>query len=278
MLRTLENLCESTINATDGPIGRVKDLFVDDETWVVRYLVVDTGGWLSNKKVLISPIAVGEPNWAKEQVHVSITQEQVKNSPDIDTEKPVTRQHELEYSKYYGYPIYWGSTGLWGYGMFPSIMQPAYEGPQSQQVIPELMPHVQTLADESLEPDAVGDSHLRSSKVIAGYHIHANDGDIGHVCGMLIDDTSWAVRYLIVNTSNWWGGHKLLIAPPWIKDVSWADRAVSVDLTRQAVKDAPVYNPEETLARDSEARLYQHYGHDGYWAESDKHDTDTTGI
>ncbi|QCB45552.1 PRC-barrel domain-containing protein [Hydrogenophaga sp. PAMC20947] len=278
MLRTLEDLCKCTIGATDGPIGRVRDLYLDDEAWVVRYLVIDTDGWLTNKKVLISPISVGEPNWAEQELHVSISREQVRNSPDVDTEKPVTRQHELEYSSYYGYPIYWGSAGLWGYGLYPSLMQPAYERPESQQATPELAPNVQTPPDESPVTDADGDAHLRSSRAMTGYHIHATDGDIGHVCGMLIDDKTWAVRYLIVNTSNWWVGHKMLVAPPWIKAVSWENQSISVDLTRQAVMDAPVYNPAETLAHDSEARLYQHYGRDGYWAQSDKRKTGKSRI
>ena len=120
MLRTMNDLEGYAIRATDGTIGHVKDFYFDDETWVIRYLVVDTGTWLSSRKVLISPVAIGHPNWAEKVLPVSITKEQVKNSPDIDTEKPVSRQHEIRYLGYYGYPYYWGGTGLWGGGLYPT--------------------------------------------------------------------------------------------------------------------------------------------------------------
>ncbi|MEO6623250.1 MAG: PRC-barrel domain-containing protein, partial [Burkholderiaceae bacterium] len=128
MLRNLKELHDYAIGATDGEIGHVKDLYLDDHAWVVRYLVVETGGWLSGRKVLISPMAIGKPNWAGRSLPVSITKEQVKNSPGVDTDKPVTRQHELEYSGYYGYPYYWGGGGFWGGGMYPGLMLAGYGG------------------------------------------------------------------------------------------------------------------------------------------------------
>ena len=100
----------------------MKDFYFDDLAWVVRYLVVETGSWLSSRKVLISPIAIGHPDWAERVLPVSITKEQVKNSPDIDTDKPVSRQHEMQYLGYYGYPSYWGGAGLWGSGAYPGAM------------------------------------------------------------------------------------------------------------------------------------------------------------
>lgn len=276
MLRTLKELHDYTIDANDGPIGQVKDLFLDDEAWVVRYLVVETGGWLFGKRVLISPMAIGKPNWAERLLPVSITKEQVKSSPDVDTEKPVTRQHELAYSGYYGYPYYWGGGGFWGGGMYPGMMVPGYGGVGSPQAIQEGSQNARARAEEARDADA--DPHLRSCKAITGYHIHASDGDIGHVSGLLIDDETWAVRYLIVDTSNWWLGHQMLVAPQWIESVSWGDRTVSVKLTRQAVKDAPVFDPTGTLTREDETRLHEHYGRSGYWADEDKSVTDATHV
>jgi hypothetical protein len=270
MLRTLKELHDYTIGADDGAIGHVKDLFLDDKAWVVRYLVVDTGGWLFGRKVLISPMAIGKPNWAGRLLPVSITKEQVKNSPDVDTEKPVTRQHELEFSGYYGYPYYWGGGGYWGGGMYPGMMLAGYGGFGSPRAIRE--------ASSDPSRDAHVDPHLRSCKAITGYHIHASDGEIGHVCGMLIDDETWAVRYLIVDTSNWWVGHQMLVAPQWIEGVSWAGGTVSVKLTRQAVKDAPAFDPVGTLTREDEARLHEHYGRSGYWATQDELPTEATRV
>jgi len=279
MLRTLEELYDYTIGASDGVIGHVKDLFLDDKAWVVRYLVVDTGGWLSSRKVLISPMAIGKPDWAGQLLPVSITKEQVKNSPDVDTDMPVTRQHELEYSGYYGYPYYWGGGGYWGGGMVPGMMLAGYGGFGSPQAIREETQNARSRADQARDArDSHADTHLRSCKAITGYHIHASDGEIGHVCGMLIDDETWAVRYLIVDTSNWWVGHQMLVAPQWTEGVSWEEETVSVKLTRQEVKDAPVFEPTGTLTREDEARLHEHYGRSGYWAAEDKPDTAATHV
>jgi hypothetical protein len=112
-----------------------------------------------------------------------------------------------------------------------------------------------------------GDPHLRSCKEVMQYHIDAIDGDIGHVQSMLVDEETWAIRYLIVNTSNWWLGHQVLIAPQWIQNVSWPDARVAVDLTRQAVKDAPPYDSVGRLERKQEAGIYEHYRRAGYWTD-----------
>jgi uncharacterized protein YrrD len=237
MLRSMNDLEGYAIRATDGTIGHVKDFYFDDQAWVIRYLVVDTGTWLSSRKVLISPIAIGRPDWAEQVLPVSITKEQVKNSPDVDTDKPVSRQHEIDYFGYYGYPFYWGGAGIWGGGLYPDMMMPDYVGfestPQGEDQEGEGAHAAQHQHD---------DPHLRSCKAVMDYHIEATDGDIGHVQGMLVDEETWAIQYLIVNTSNWWLGHQVLIAPQWIKDVSWSDATVSLNLTRQAVKEAPLYN------------------------------------
>lgn len=266
MLRTMNDLEGYAIHATDGIIGHVTDLYFDDEAWVIRYLVVDTGTWLLSRKVLISPIAIGHPNWTEKILPVSITKEQVKNSPDIDTERPVSRQHEMQYLGYYGYLNYWGGSNFWGGGAYPYTMMPGYEGlvatPQADR--PEEM---ETLARDEAARHQNDDLHLRSCKEVVGYHIKADDGDIGHVQGLLVDEETWAIRYLIVNTSNWWLGHEVLIAPQWIQDVTWPEATVSVNLTRQAVQDAPPYNSAEQLTREQELDIFKHYGRTAYWAD-----------
>jgi len=269
MLRNLKELHDYTIGAVDGVIGHVRDLYLDDQAWIVRYLVVETGGWLSGRKVLISPMAVGKPDWAGRLLPLSITMEQVKNSPDVDADKPVTRQHERMYSSYYGYPYYWGGMGYWGAGMYPNMM---LSGNQARGAPQTLQQEAEAARDTNADP------HLRSCAALTGYYIHASDGDIGHVSGMLIDDQTWAVRYLIVDTSNWWMGHQMLVAAPWIEGVCWADQTVSVDLTRQAIKDAPVFDPSSTLARDHEVLLHQHYGRRGYWAPGEKRVTEGSHV
>ena len=265
MLRSVKDLEGYAVGATDGAIGHVKDFYFDDRAWVVRYLVVDAGSWLSSRKVLISPIAIGSPDWTERLLPVRLTKDQVKGSPDIDTDKPISRQHEMAYSTYYGYPNYWDGAGYWGGGMVPNLTLPDEGGFGSPRAIRQESENAYAMAD--IERGEGGDPHLRSCREVMKYHIHATDGDIGHVDGMLVDDQTWAIRYLIVNTGNWWLGHQLLIAPQWIERVSWFDAKVFVKMSRQAIKDAPAYDPVAQLERFEEAALYEHYGQRRYWTD-----------
>jgi hypothetical protein len=234
LLRTTNDLIGCEISATDGHIGRVKDSYFDDESWAVRYLVVDTGTWLSSRKVLIPPSVTGTPNWAKQLLSVGMTRQQVEDSPNIDTDRPVSRQHERTLLKHYDYPCYWNGS--------------------------------EPLDDAAAIHD---DHHLRSSEAIAKYRILATDGELGHVASLLFDE-NWKIRYVIANTSEWWLGHEVLIAPQWIKDVSWDDRTVAVSLTRDAVKHSPPYHARTQLDRDEEIKLHSHHRRPGYWASEVK--------
>lgn len=272
MLRSMHDLEDYAIRATDGAIGQVKDFYFDDEAWVIRYLIVETGTWLASRKVLISPIAIGLPNWTDRVLPVSITKAQVQNSPGIDTDIPISRQLELQYLGYFGYPYYWGGSGLWGGGAYPGMMMPGYAGFISIPAA-DLTEAEQAYAQAEAVLHQDDDPHLRSCKSVINYHIQATDGDIGHVAGLLVDEETWAVRYMIVDTSNWWLDHQVLIAPQWIRDVNWFDATVAVNLTRQLVQDAPLYNSSVQLDRKQEANIYKHYGHPGYWVAEVKSET-----
>jgi hypothetical protein len=264
MLRSLQTLQNYTMGASDGDIGHVTDLYFDDQAWVVRYLVVQTGPWLTDRKVLISPFSVGVPDAAHERLPVRISREQVKNSPDIDTEQPVSRQHETQYSDYYGYPYYWGGDGMWGDGLYyPAMMVPRLAGSPKAQAVEAEVAAVYARAEAERLQDA--DPHLRSCTAVVGYHLQASDGDLGHVQGMLVDEETWAIRYLVVDTSNWWVGHQVLIAPQWITEINWAESKVHVNLTQQAIKDSPRFESSETLNRAHEADLYRYYDRPTYW-------------
>ncbi len=265
MLRSVKTLEEYAIQATDGPIGQVKDLYFDDARWVIRYLVVDTGTWLSSREVLITPWALNKPNWPDRLLPVSITREQVKNSPDIDTHQPVSRQNEMQVLGYYGYPSYWDGTNLWGDGPSPYAMAVGYDGQRLDRAERNREQEATLAADRLRHRN--DDPHLRSCNAVQGYHLHASDGDIGHVAGFLVDEDSWAIRYLIVKTTNWWVGHEVLIAPLWITAVHWPDQSVSVDLTREAIRQAPVYDDTAVLDHAWEARLYAHHGRPLVWPD-----------
>jgi hypothetical protein len=258
MIRSVKHLKAFTIEATDGPIGSLKDLYFDDERWAVRYAVIDTGKWLPGRRVLISPYSVRQLEWGEQRMLLSISREQVKGSPEIDTDKPVSRQHEAAYLQYYGYPHYWGHAGLWA--TFPQPMLPSAE---------HLAMGKAAAAAEQDTAAVTGDSHLRSIAEVTGYLIRASDGELGHVDDFLIDDLSWAVRYLVVDTSNWWFGKHVLAVPSWIDRIDWPSRMVDIRLTRQALKTAPPYDRAEHVSRQWEAAYHQHLQQPGYWRDED---------
>jgi hypothetical protein len=251
MLRNTKDLHAFTIRATDGELGTVDQLYFDDETWAIRYLTVETGGWLGGRPVLISPISVIHTDWQAQQLDVALTKKQVENSPDIDTHQPVSRQHEAAYNRYYGYPYYWGGPYLWGAGAYPADV-----------VMPPIVPIEEVEKGIESQP---GDSHLRSTEAVTGYSIEAADGEIGHVEGFVVDDEAWAIRYIEVATRNWWPGKKVLVSPAWIERVSWTDSKVYAGLTREAIQNAPEYIESAPITREYENRLYFHYGRPPYW-------------
>jgi hypothetical protein len=248
MLRSIEELHGYTIHATDGDIGAVHAFFFDDKTWAIRYLVVDTGVWLPDRRVLISPIALGQPDWEGQFFPVKLTTEQVRNSPDIDTDKPVSRQQETLLHTYYDWPTYWTGgipLGPHAAAAYPGglVMTEPYELPQEEQ----------------------GDPHLHSSRDVLSYYIQARDGQIGHVEDFIVDTDAWAIRYMAVDTVNWWPGKKVLVAVTWIEYVDWAEALVHVDLSRDQVKGSPEFDATAPVNRDYESRLYDYYGRPAYW-------------
>lgn len=256
MLKSVEELKGYTVQATDGDVGSVAEFFFDDDNWTVRYLVVDTGSWLMGRKVLISPLALGTVDWNLQVLRVNMNRERVENSPGIETDKPVSRQHETDYYDYYGYPYYWTGPYLWGPFYYPAAY-PGYGAAGRSAVEKEIAAarHQQT------------DVHLRSTKEITDYYIEASDGDIGHVEDFLIDDESWTIRYMVVDTRNWWPGKKVLVSPEWIRGINWRDSKVHLDLTREAIRNGPEYDAHALPSRDYEKRLYDHYGRHDYWSE-----------
>jgi len=248
MLRSLKDLERYNVSATDGDIGSVGNFLLDDESWAIRYLIVKTGGFFNERRVLISPISFREVDWSAGRFHLALTMEKIKNSPSVDVDKPVSRQHERDYYGYYGWPFYWGAEGMWGMGAYPNTLAAgAWYNPS---------------AERYEEP---GDVHLRSAQEVRGYHIQGSDESIGHVDDFIVDDQTWAIRYLVVDTSNWWVGKKVLVAPPWVTSVSWEERNVYVAMSRQAIKDSPEWNAYAAVNREYETRLYDYYGRPAYW-------------
>lgn len=243
MLRSVKELYGYTLGAVDGEIGRVKGFYFDDKDWVIRYLVADTGSWMLGHKVLISPYALGSIYPGGRVLQVRLTREKIEESPSIETELPVARQHELAYYRYYNWPTYWDGPGLWGQSPVP-LSTPDFEAEEE--------------AAESAPEVMKGDSHLRSTLELTGYHIQAIDAEVGHVEDFLIEDTNWAIKSLVVTTGHWWSGKNVLVAPQMIERVSWDDAKVFVDLTKAELEEEPEYEHTVPGPGDHDPRLFRH--------------------
>jgi hypothetical protein len=246
MLRSTKELYGYKIEALDGTIGKVDDFFFDDKGFdngfVVRYLVADIGSWLADRRVLISPVTIGEPDWSGGMVTVKLKKKDIESSPPYDADKPVSRQHEIDLHNHYGWPFYWTAAAMGG--------------------IPPKAP----IKDDKEEVS--GDPHLRSIKEVMNYHIQAEDDqEVGHVEDFMVDDISWILRYMVVDTRNWLPGKKVLVAPPWIETFKWSESKVYVDLKRDTIKDSPPFAPEAPINRKYEEVLYDFYGRPRYWVE-----------
>ncbi len=248
MLHRAKTLRQYKLDSLDGEMGGVNDFYFDDKYWTVRYLVADTGNWLTGRLVLISPRALAAAIKDEEHIAVDLTKKQIEESPSYSTDKPVSRQFELDYHEYYGWGTYWGGPFAWGAYPYPGPLPVAIEAEGSSE-----------------EEEKEWDPHLRSVQHISGYHLQATDDEIGHVEDFVIDDVTWAIRYLIVDTRNWWPGRKVLVSPQWIERVSWDESKVFINLTRDAIKQAPEYTDDLLLNREYETNLYAHHGREGYW-------------
>jgi uncharacterized protein YrrD len=247
MLNKAKTLKGYKLDSLDGEIGKVEEFYFDDRYWTIRYLVADTGNWLMDRQVLISPYALVAMKRKKQQIVINLTKKQIEDSPSLNSDKPVSRQFEEVYHGYYGFPMYWGGPYMWG--SYPYIVRDREKWRATQG-------------------KKAWDPHLRSTHDVSGHDIQATDGQIGHVEDFIIDDeNTWAIRYLIIDTRNWWPGKKVLISPHWIEHVSWNESKVFVNLPRETIKQSPEYTEKSLMTRDYEGRLHRHYNRQGYWVD-----------
>ncbi|MEZ4864980.1 MAG: PRC-barrel domain-containing protein [Caldilineaceae bacterium] len=254
MLRKLNDLRGFTIAATDGEIGSVDDFYFDDQSWEIRYVVVDTGPWILGRRVLISAVVMEAPQWESEILPVRLTKDQVENSPDIDLDAPISRQHEISLHRHYGWSGYWYAAptmttpigGMYTTPVPPTAVLPAEE---------EMTAHT----------EEQGDPNLRSMREVLGYNIQATDDPIGHVDDLFAGEEDWRIRYLLIDTRNWLPGRKVLVAVDWIDHIDWTAEDLFVSITREQVEGSPEYNPQEPLTRHYERDLYGYYNFPGYW-------------
>lgn len=242
-LHRLNELQTCNLCATDGEIGPVADMNFDDSTWVVRYIVANTVGWLNGRQTLISSVAVGDIDEENNEIFIEVSRDQIKDSPPIEDTDHVSRQYEVDYFSYYGWPPYWESTP------FVSLF-PADEVEQSYA---------------AMKRHQLANSHLRSAMEVMDYNIAAEDGEIGRVKDFVINRKNWKICYLEIDTGKWWPGKRVLLNPAWIRKIDWPMKNVIVDLDRRAIRSAPAYDPKSVISRNYEIKLFEHYGRHKYW-------------
>jgi len=237
-----------TIAGSDGPLGTVSDFLFDDASWKMRWLVVDVGRWLSGRNVLIPVSALGRPDPASRQFFVKLTVQQIKVCPDIAQHLPVSRQAESDLYAYYGWEPYWADS------YFGDMMPTAFV-PRPYQALarPRELGRVNS-------PKRPGDPHLRSIEAIIGYHVHATDGEIGHVGDFLAEEPGWDIRYIKVDTKNWLPGRRVVISPLSISAIDWAQRLVFLDVDREKVRHSPLYDPSSTVDGAYDEAILTYYG------------------
>lgn len=248
MFKSIKQLTGRHLEGTDGPIGKASDFLFDDERWVIRYLVANTGSWLTDRRVLISPYLLGRPtaDHPGEHFPIKLTRDQIERCPGINADLPVSRRYERELAQYYAYPTYWGvGPDLWGYSAYPILKETPEE---RREFIQE-----------------VDQCHLRSAREVEGYHVHVTDGFIGHVEDFIVEDATWAIRYVAIDTRNSLPGKKVVISPAWIHKVDWSAGEIRVAMSREAVQESPELDITKLPDRDYEERLFEHYGHKPYW-------------
>ena len=234
MLFSFEDLHGYGIHATDGDIGSVRDVYFEDTSSIVRYLMIDTGSWLPGRRVLLAPAAFGAVDHSGQAISTGLTRRQVKDSPGVESDRPVGRQHEEELHRYYGWDPYW--SGATAYGLAP------YWGGMGLAAVPPVAPENPVERELAEAEHQRGDPHLRSAREVLGYYVAASDGDIGHVADLLLDDEAWMIRQLVIDTGNWLPGKQVLVDPQRLRSVDWGERHIVLDLSRDDVKASPEYD------------------------------------
>lgn len=249
-MQRISELTGYQLHAKDGTIGSIDDLLFDDRNFNLRWVVVDTGTWLPGRRVLLPPSALEAPDKTKLEYFTDLSRDQIEAAPGLETDKPVSRQLELDIFDHYSWDAYW--YGSYGAPLPTDVGAPA--------------PPVNRGQSKISQENTDDDPHLRSMNEVIEYYVEATDGNIGHIEDFLIDEDDWTIRYLLVDTKNWWPGKMVLASPDWLTDIAWTDQKVFVDVTRDKVKSAPEFQETTPLDREYEERIYAHYGFLPYWS------------
>ena len=211
MFRSLGDLMGASMIATDGEIGKICNFLFDDESWKIRYCVVDVGHWLARREVLLSMSAIDQPDWKTKTLRARLTKEQLRNGPDVDSKKPVSRQQEIAMREYFGWPAYWDT------------------------VVDKVFPRSSIAAGREFPVHTEEDNHLRSWEDVIGYEVWASDSVVGCLESFVVDDAVWHIGYLDVKTGEGLQSRSVLVPTSWVKSISWADHHVNLQGSRERI-------------------------------------------
>ena len=228
MLHNIKSLIGYRLEATDGDIGKVTEFYVEDTSWLIRYIILETGNWLLHRKVLIAPQAIVKGQARIRTFPINLNKKQIRTSPDIDTDKPVSRQQDMEL--YGHYALQWSGSGFYAGGLEENLsMNPIID----EKIMKEA---------DSKDKRSEDDLHLRSTKELIGYHIHSTDGDYGRIGDFILDETNWQINYLVVYAHELFGGKKVLMETGQIKEIQWEKSKIMVNLSTQEIEDCPPFD------------------------------------
>jgi hypothetical protein len=265
MLRSLKEITGYTLQETDDVIGTCTDFLFDDQLWVIRYMVADTGNWLKQHKVLITPSSVGEPSWQTERIAVKLTREQIEACPPLDKHAPISREYEITYHEHFDIPFYWmGADFREGIPNADGVVETIEDLPDLDEEETEPQESVDDNVDKEIEQ-----GQLRSAVEVMDYSVKAKDGDAGRVEDIIVDDETWVIRYLAIDTGHIIPDKKVLINTEWVDDVNWEDQYLHIDLSHESIRQCPGYDPNEPVNREYEVRLYDYHGRPRYWEKSE---------
>jgi hypothetical protein len=222
MFHVVKDLEKLKVIANDGEVGFIYDLLFDDQKWTIRYLVIDTGNWLSGRKVLISPVSVKEIDLQNKSCVINLNKNVIEGSPELTDKKPISQQFEKELIGYYNLPVYW-------------------------TVDPSLRVRGDLDSQQNNDKNSHENQHLRSVREVRDYNIQANDGDAGYIHSFLLATINWEIKFLVLDKQKLlrWipGGRYILISPEWITEIKWNEKKAYLELKKADLEKSPDYTP-----------------------------------
>lgn len=259
MLRNLKKIFGFTLFGEGQEYGTIKDFYFDEDKMKIRYGIVDTGTWLKNRKVLISPKEFMKPDFEHGVLPVELTKKEIEESPPISKEKPLSQIMEEKVTNYFEWPKYWIGT---------STGEPVNANFLLGEKIKEMRQNKTNKEQREkyiVAREGNKETNLRSSKEVIGYNIKAIDGEIGKLDGLIVEDNYWLIRYLIIDTGKWLPSRKVIFPPEWLEGISWNKEQIIFPFSKEEIRHAPDYDPDVPVSRVYEEKLYEYYQKQKYW-------------